>query len=91
MEFHCCLLSDGGVSMLKKLKSADFKVKAFFNEPSSLILGENMLLKTVHDIFQNGLGSLDNRSKNYNVDIDYIIQGIKFLKGNFFEVFFERD
>lgn len=91
IEFHCCLLTDGGVSLLKKLKLAGFKVKAFFNEPSSLILGENKLLRTVHDIFQNGLGSLDNRSKSYNVDIDYIIQGIKFLKGNFFEVFFERD
>lgn len=91
MEFHCCLLTDGGISLLKTLKLAGFKVKAFFNEPSSLILGENKILRTAHDIFQNGLGSLDNRSKSYNVDIDYILQKIKFLKGNFFEVFFERN
>jgi len=91
MEFHCCLLSDRGVSLLKTLKLADFKVKAFFNEPRSLVLGENKIIRKAHDIFQNGLGSLDNRSKSYDVDIDYILQKIKFLKGNFFEIFFERD
>lgn len=91
MEFHCCLLNDGGASLFKNLKLAGFKVKAFFNEPSSLILGENKILRTAHDIFQNGLGSLDNKSKIYDVDIEHILQKIKFLKGNFFEVFFERN
>ncbi|MDD5031953.1 MAG: FkbM family methyltransferase [Patescibacteria group bacterium] len=89
MELHCCFLEDAGLGLVRELEKNNFKIKYFFRDRSSLMLGKNRLLRRIYYY----LGRKINGVYEFcyaDISADELLDLDKALKEETFHFYFER-